>query len=116
MNITEAETIEESPTVAADAPIINETALIVTLCSLAFVLAPLTVAFNLLVIVPFCRFSRVRTASNQILLALAITDLLLGMVLFMASITGLTNLTTLDKPHLHISYALVMAFATLQVN
>lgn len=117
MNITEAsETIEESPSVVADATSINETVLIVTLCLLAFVLAPLTVAFNLLVIVPFCRFSRVRTASNQILLALAITDLLLGMVLCMASITALTNIATLDKPHPHISYAIVMAFATLQVQ
>ena len=71
----------------------EETVLVISLSSLAFVLAPLTLASNILVIVPFCRFSRVRTASNQILLALAITDLLLGMSLCMASIAGLTKVT-----------------------
>lgn len=92
--------------------------LLITLGSLAFVLAPLTVASNLLVIVPFCRFSRVRTASNQILLALAITDLLLGIVLFMASITGLTKLTKLIEPqsHVHIGYAVAMSMASLQTT
>ena len=59
----------------------EETVLVITLGALALVLAPLTLASNILVIVPFCRFSRVRTASNQILLALAITDLLLGSVM-----------------------------------
>ena len=59
----------------------EETVLVITLGALALVLAPLTLASNILVIVPFCRFFRVRTASNQILLALAITDLLLGSVM-----------------------------------
>ena len=97
---------------------IHETFLILTLSFLAFFLAPLTVAFNLLVIVPFCRYSRVRTASNQILLALAITDLLLGFVLFMASMTGFTKAIGLVEPHdhMHISYAVAMAMATLQVK
>ena len=64
------------------------TSIILVLSSLAFVLSPLTVASNLLVIVPFCRLTRVRTASNQILLALAIIDGLLGFLLFLSSISG----------------------------
>ena len=64
------------------------TSIILLLSSLAFVLSPLTVASNLLVIVPFCRLTRVRTASNQILLALAIIDGLLGFLLFLSSISG----------------------------
>ena len=64
------------------------TSIILVLSSLAFVLSPLTVASNFLVIVPFCRLTRVRTPSNQILLALAIIDGLLGFLLFLSSISG----------------------------
>ena len=97
---------------------VHETVLLSILALLAFVLAPLTVASNLLVIAPFCRFARVRTASNQILLALAITDLLLGLVLFMASFTGVCKITQLTQPqsHMHISYAVGMAMSTLQAT
>ena len=96
----------------------EETVLVISLSSLAFVLAPLTLASNILVIVPFCRFSRVRTASNQILLALAITDLLLGMSLCMASIAGLTKVTKAVElnEYLHLSYAVALSMATLQAT
>ena len=56
--------------------------------SMAFILSPLTVASNILVIVPFCRLTRVRTAPNQILLALAIVDGLLGFLLFLSCLSG----------------------------
>ena len=96
----------------------EETLIVISLSTLAFGLAPLTLASNILVIVPFCRFSRVRTASNQILLALAITDLLLGMSLCMASIAGLTKVTNLVEVnnYLHLSYAVALAMATLQAT
>ena len=96
----------------------EETVLVITLGALAFVLAPLTLASNILVIVPFCRFSRVRTASNQILLALAITDLLLGLSLCMASIAGMSKVTGLVEVenHLHLSYAVALSMATLQAT
>ena len=70
------------------------TSIILLLSSLAFVLSPLTVASNLLVIVPFCRLTRVRTASNQILLALAIIDGLLGFLLFLSSISDKSDVIT----------------------
>ena len=105
-------------TAASDGKSGEETLLVISLSSLAFVLAPLTLASNILVIVPFCRFSRVRTASNQILLALAITDLLLGMSLCMASIAGLTKVTKAVElnEYLHLSYAVALSMATLQAT
>ena len=105
-------------TVVSDEKGGEETVLVIVLSLLAVVLAPLTVASNVLVIVPFCRFSRVRTASNQILLALAITDLLLGMSLCMASIAGLSKVTRLVElnNYLHLSYAVALAMATLQAT
>ena len=80
LEIQEEEVVDETTTAT--------TSIILVLSSLAFVLSPLTVASNLLVIVPFCRLTRVRTASNQILLALAIIDGLLGFLLFLSSISG----------------------------
>ena len=94
----------------------DNTILMVTLSSLAFVLAPATVASNVAVVVPFCRFSRVRSASNQILLALAITDGLLGLVLLTAALTGLIKISKLVEAdgHMYIGYtvAMVMALGT----
>ena len=97
---------------------VEETALITILAFLGLILAPVTVFCNFLVIIPFCRCSRVRTASNQILLALAITDCILGFLLFLVSITGLTKVTRVDDPHAycHINYAVAMGITTLQVR
>ena len=80
LEIQEEEVVDETTTAT--------TSIILVLSSLAFVLSPLTVASNFLVIVPFCRLTRVRTPSNQILLALAIIDGLLGFLLFLSSISG----------------------------
>ena len=77
------------------------TSIILVLSSLAFVLSPLTVASNLLVIVPFCRLTRVRTPSNQILLALAIIDGLLGFLLFLSSISGKSDVITRTMSDFH---------------
>ena len=87
LEIQEEEVVDETTTAT--------TSIILVLSSLAFVLSPLTVASNLLVIVPFCRLTRVRTASNQILLALAIIDGLLGFLLFLSSISGKSDVITL---------------------
>ena len=97
---------------------VEESTLITILTFLGLILAPLTIFCNILVIIPFCRCSRVRTASNQILLALAITDCILGFCLFLVSITGLTKITRVDEPnaYCHINYAVAMGMTTLQVR
>ena len=97
---------------------VEETTLITILAFLGLILAPITIVSNLLVIIPFCRCTRVRTASNQILLALAITDCILGFLLFLVCITGLTKVTKVDEPnaYLHMNYAVAMGMASLQVH
>ena len=97
---------------------VEESTLITILAFLGLILAPVTIFCNILVIIPFCRCSRVRSASNQILLALAITDCILGFLLFLVSITGLTKITRVDEPnaYCHINYAVAMGMTTLQVR
>lgn len=111
-----SEIVHNLPAAAAEKYDNDETALVIVLSILALGLAPITVASNVLVIVPFCRFSRVRTASNQILLALAITDCFLGLVLFAASLSGLSKATKVLEPeaHVNISYFLAMSMSTMQ--
>jgi hypothetical protein len=94
----------------------HETVLIISMSTIALILSPITVFSNILVIIPFCRFTRVRTASNQILLALAISDLILGVLLFLFMIIGLTRLAKLGDVNIlvHISYIVAMALTTMQ--
>ena len=89
----------------------EETVLVITLGALALVLAPLTLASNILVLVPFCRFSRVRTASNQILLALAITDLLLGSVMKVLEFHSKTDEV---QTSLHLNEHLIDCWKSIQ--
>ena len=90
--LLEIMSLGDNTTLTEDQPSSNleghETPIIFLLSVLAFMLSPLTVASNILVIIPFCRLTRVRTASNFILLALAITDGLLGFLLFLSSFSG----------------------------
>ena len=90
--LLEIMSLGDNTTLTEDQPSSNleghETPVIFLLSVLAFMLSPLTVASNILVIIPFCRLTRVRTASNFILLALAITDGLLGFLLFLSSFSG----------------------------
>ncbi len=70
---------------------IDDPALLVTMLVVTFTLVPAMVMSNALVILPFWRFSRVRTPSNQILFALAASDFLSGLALLAMMGVGISK-------------------------